>query len=59
MKVKFNVTLSGPDYTFHPNEIVELAKLKSLGMSDEEVKRLLDAGIFSAVSKKVEKATVK
>lgn len=59
MKVKFNVTLSGPDYAFHANEIIEMATLKACGMSDEEIKRLLDAGICSAIGKKVEKAVIK
>ncbi len=59
MKVKFNATLSGTKYVFHSGDIVDLSYLKKLGMSEDEVKRLLDVGICSAVAKKIEKAELK
>jgi hypothetical protein len=55
MKVHFKVSMSGPNFTAHPGDVLDV----SVFFSPDEVARMISKGVCEPIAPKVETATTR
>jgi hypothetical protein len=55
MKVHFKVSISGPNFTAHPGDVVDV----SVFFSSDEIARMISKGVCEPMAPKVETATTR